>query len=213
MHIRNGDSILFIGDSITDAGRREDADGLGWGYVRLFRDLLWARHPGLEVTIENRGVSGDTVRHLALRWREDVIMSRPDWLVVSIGVNDVWRQLQQPTNSEAVELREFEAVYRRLLAEARERTQCRMALCEPTIIGEEHGTPHNELLTPYVEAVANIARDFDAVLVPMNAAFWRVLDANPAHTLTSDGVHPYSQGFMIMALTLYDALCSGKGGV
>ena len=34
--------IVFIGDSITDAGRREDPDHLGHGYVRLVSEALAA---------------------------------------------------------------------------------------------------------------------------------------------------------------------------
>lgn len=207
MYVRNGDSIVFIGDSITDAGRREDPEGLGWGYVRLFRDLLWARHPELSVTITNRGIGGDTVRHLGRRWREDAIDTRPDLLVVSIGVNDVWRQLQNPPNPEAVAPGEFESTYRMLLDEACAWTKCRLALCEPTIIGETRDAPHNLLMPPYLEAVARLAAEYEARVVPMNAAFLRAVEAAPGRSFTSDGVHPLSQGFMVMALALYDVLC------
>ena len=39
-------TIVFIGDSITDAGRREDPEGLGHGYVRLVADELANRGDG-----------------------------------------------------------------------------------------------------------------------------------------------------------------------
>ena len=46
LHLRPNDKWLFVGDSITDAGRREDPDGhLGHGYVRLIRDYLLAKAP------------------------------------------------------------------------------------------------------------------------------------------------------------------------
>src|SRR5512140_3804346 len=94
MRLQSGDKILFIGDSITDAGRRGDPDGLGHGYVRMFRDLVSTRHPSLMVDVVNHGISGNTIRDLDKRWQHDVIAHRPNYLSISIGVNDVWRQLQ-----------------------------------------------------------------------------------------------------------------------
>jgi len=34
--IKSGEKVLFIGDSITDCGRRNEARPLGVGYVKLF---------------------------------------------------------------------------------------------------------------------------------------------------------------------------------
>ena len=59
------ETILFIGDSITDAGRREvGVDGLGQGYVFFAGNLLLARHRRLNLNIINKGVNGDTTRSL-----------------------------------------------------------------------------------------------------------------------------------------------------
>lgn len=206
MFIQPGDRFLLIGDSITDAGRREEPEGIGLGYVRLLRDMLWSRHPGLDVEIINRGVSGDTVRLMSWRWKKDVIAEKPTVLSVSIGVNDVWRQLQDPRNDEEVMLDEYEVTYRRLLGEAVDALGCRLLLCEATIIGETRDDPHNPIIDQYNEVVARLAREFDARLVPMNQAFWRVIQADPARQWTSDGVHPLSNGHMVMALTMYEAL-------
>ncbi len=40
--IADGETMLFIGDSITDCGRRGAEAPLGSGYVSLFRDLATA---------------------------------------------------------------------------------------------------------------------------------------------------------------------------
>jgi len=37
--------LLFIGDSITDAGRNAQNQSLGTGYVRVFADLMAIRQP------------------------------------------------------------------------------------------------------------------------------------------------------------------------
>jgi lysophospholipase L1-like esterase len=206
MQLQSGERFLLIGDSITDAGRFEDPEGVGFGYVRMFRDLLHTRYPERTVEIVNRGISGDTIRHLDQRWQRDVIAENPDVLSVSIGVNDVWRQLQFPPNPEEVFLEEFEATYRRLLSDTRRALPCRLLLCEATIIGETREAPHNAIIDGYNEYLAKLACEFDALLVPMNQTFWRVIDANPAWPWTTDGVHPLSNGHMLMAVTLFQAL-------
>ena len=41
----SNEKVLFIGDSITDCGRRQDEEKLGHGYVRKITELLTAKYP------------------------------------------------------------------------------------------------------------------------------------------------------------------------
>ena len=131
--------LLFIGDSITDCGRRGAADGTGPhtpygnGYVHLARAFLLARHGELGLEIVNRGISGNTVRDLDRRWEQDVIAEQPDWLSVKIGINDVWRLIANRT-ADHVPLDEYEATLRRLLDRTRDATKARLILMEPYVI-------------------------------------------------------------------------------
>jgi lysophospholipase L1-like esterase len=206
MRLQAGETFLLIGDSITDAGRFEDPEHLGFGYVRMFCDLCAVKRPDLRFRLVNHGVSGDTIRHLERRWPGDVLAVKPDVLSISIGVNDVWRQLQDPPNPEQVFPDEFEITYRRLLTRTRENVGCRLVLCEATIIGETHDAPHNPVVDEYNHRIAGLAREFDALLAPMNQAFWRVIEADPSRPWTTDGVHPLSNGHMLMAATLFETL-------
>lgn len=198
-------TLLFIGDSITDANRRNDPEGIGYGYVRHVRDMLWVRHAEAVLEVRNRGISGDTIRHLERRWEKDVLAEQPSALSVSIGVNDVWRHFQDPPNPEAVPLEEFTATYRRVLCLTHDALpDCQIFLCEPTPISEERDSAQNRFMVSYLEALPSIAREVGAHFVPMNQAFWRAKDATPNRTWTTDGVHPASQGHMLMALTFVE---------
>ena len=56
-------TILFQGDSITDAGREETRGSLssiGQGYVAMVAGELGSEKPG-EYTFENRGISGNRI--------------------------------------------------------------------------------------------------------------------------------------------------------
>src|ERR1051325_8981235 len=90
---KNGQRILFQGDSITDCGCRDpqNMNPLGTGYVAIIRGMISAQYPDLKVTILNRGRSGDRTEELLKRWDEDTRPLKPDWLSIMIGVNDVWR--------------------------------------------------------------------------------------------------------------------------
>lgn len=126
--------ILFIGDSITDCGRRNAPHApYGNGYVHLVRAFLLARYPQLGLEIVNHGISGNTIRDLAGRWETDVIAEQPDWLSVKIGINDVWRAISGRLD-EAVPLEEYRDTLRGLLERTRERTHTRLILMEPYVI-------------------------------------------------------------------------------
>jgi lysophospholipase L1-like esterase len=126
--------LLFIGDSITDCGRRaEPFAPYGSGYVNIARALLLARYPERGLEVVNRGIGGNTVRDLDRRWEADVVAEQPDWLSVKIGINDVWRTVSGRTD-EAVPLDEYRATYRRLLERARAATPARLILMDPYVI-------------------------------------------------------------------------------
>src|SRR5690606_11665571 len=118
MKLKAQETLLFIGDSITDCGRVRpctDRDGLGNGYVNLVNSLFAACHPQTPLRILNTGIGGNRVTHLAKRWSEDVLDLKPDWLSVMIGINDVVRQFNHLTDPDPVTIDVYEKVYRTLL--------------------------------------------------------------------------------------------------
>ncbi|WP_077624091.1 SGNH/GDSL hydrolase family protein [Sediminibacillus massiliensis] len=196
--------IVFIGDSITDSGRREDQEGIGNGYVRLIRDYFLTEEDAEHLEVVNKGVSGDKVTELAVRWEEDVISQSPDYVSVSIGINDVWRQLDHP-EMEPVLPERFEQIYVALLEQLKKETKALPILMEPTIIEENTDSAGNQKLKPYVEIVQRLAEKYDGILVPTHAAFISFLEHQKTSALTTDGVHMNSVGDMLMAKTWLQA--------
>jgi lysophospholipase L1-like esterase len=87
--LRPGSTVMFTGDSITDCGRRESEDGLGYGYPLRVAGQWGLRHPDRPVTWLNSGNAADKVSDLEARWRADVLGARPDVVSILVGVNDV----------------------------------------------------------------------------------------------------------------------------
>lgn len=187
---------VFIGDSITECGRFEDPRNIGDGYVKMIQDEL---APKKDVEIFNKGVGGNRVTDLAARWEQDVLSLKPALVSISIGINDVWRQLDQPQMKQ-VYPDEFKAVLANLLAETKH-VGAEIILMEPTIIEENHESVGNQKLIPYVDIVRELAAKYEATLVPTHTAFLQTKKTN----LTTDGVHMTDVGNRLMADTWLEA--------
>ena len=191
--------IVFVGDSITDCGRRDVAAPYGNGYVSMVRNLLNARYPELNLVVVNRGISGNTVRDLAQRWEKDAIAERPDWLSIKIGINDVWRFFANRPQ-EGVPLPEYEATLRRLIERTRAVTGARLILMQPYLIEPDRTDPMRAEMDRYGAIVSALAREYESVLVRTQDAW----DAALAHTSPTvwaeDRIHPTAPGHAVIAL-------------
>jgi len=205
MIFQHGQKVLFVGDSITDCGRREWARPYGDGYVTLVRSLIIARYPELGLTFTNMGVGGDTVRDLATRWERDVLAERPDWLSVMIGINDVWAAFEGDAPDRAVPLAEYDATLRGLLVRATEATGARLILAQPYMIEPDRSRPMRKAMDAYGDAVRQIASEYGAILVPVQAAFDAVLAHTTPADWASDQIHPNQPGHAVIALAFLQA--------
>ena len=198
---------LFVGDSITDCGRRDerpdDPQKLGVGYVRIIGDWLLARDPLNAPTLLNRGVGGDTIRDVAERWQRDVIDEAPDVMSLKIGINDVWRQLYgKPT---AVPLSEYTQTYGELLNDlVTARPGVRLVLCEPSVISPPEPAEGNRTVLAYAMAVREVAAQFKdhvAFTVPFHGVCVEAESQRPDVDWWPDGVHPSQAGATLLART------------
>ena len=181
--------LLFIGDSVTDCGRREDPEGLGFGYVRVIAGAL----PDAEVI--NRGISGNRVPDLAARWQADLLDLAPDVLTILIGINDTWRRYDSndPTSTEA-----YETGYRALLETVR---GVPLVLMEPFVLPIDEGQRawHPQDLDAKIAVVHRLAEEFGATLVPLNARLTELAAAQSPEAIADDGVHPTAHGHDLIA--------------
>ncbi|TPW77998.1 SGNH/GDSL hydrolase family protein [Schumannella soli] len=187
--------VLFLGDSITDAGRRDDPEGLGSGWVRLVHDVL--RERGDERPILNRGISGDRAVDLARRWQSDAIDLDPELLTVYVGVNDTWRRFDSGLETSAGE---FESVYAGLLRDSLAHGHPALVLVEPFLVPV---TPEQEGWMPDLDgkraAVDRLAGEFDAVFVPLQTVLGLAARVHGPEAIAADGVHPTPLGAELIA--------------
>ena len=197
---QSGDKVLFIGDSITDCGRRDAHAPLGHGYVRKITELITAKYPERDIAYVNKGIGGDIVEGLENRWDTDVIAEEPKWLSVKIGINNASRQHGEGVSTEEY-LPVWEACYRRILTRAKTELGASLFLFEIFYIEEDVEAPRPLAVDAYNESIHRLAEEFDARLIPTNAAFDNAVAARPgALWTTQDGVHPNAEGHTLMAL-------------
>ena len=207
---KDGEKVLFIGDSITDCGRRDVAAPLGDGYVSLLRDLVTWGWPERTIAWVNKGIGGNKVTDLRDRWEDDVIREAPDWLSVKIGINDLHTHMAG--DPMGVSPARFREVYDEILGRAAARTKARLLLITPFFIstdrsGQSYRSRVLELLPEYLDTAEAMAKKFNARLVRLQPMFERQLQFRPPDTFCPEPVHPYRSGHLLIAQEVLRALC------
>ena len=195
--------ILFYGDSITDAGRDRNNDGLalglGGGYVRDVAGQLLAESPvGYEII--NRGISGNRVVDLYSRVKADCWNFTPDLISILIGVNDVWHEIN---HQNGVELDRFEKVYRMLIEDTLTRLpNVKIVLCEPFVLEGLATTENYEKFLEvknYAKVVKKLAGEYGLYFLPLQGKLDEGAKAHGAQVYLRDGVHPAFAGAALIA--------------
>ena len=207
--IEDGQTMLFIGDSITDCGRRGAEMPLGSGYVRLFTELATARFPDRNIAYINKGIGGNRITDLKERWRDDVLFHKPDRLSIKIGINDLHSHLRNPQDGVSPE--HFASVYDEVLGCTRDELNCPLLLITPFYIstdcsGSTFRSQVLSLLPRYIETVEAMAAKYDARLVNLHDIYQEHLQYRDADTFCPEPVHPNHTGHIVIAEALMQAL-------
>jgi lysophospholipase L1-like esterase len=211
LKIETGSKLLFVGDSITDAGRaRPIGEGLfgayGTGFVNIVNGLLGAIHAEHRIRVVNMGQSGDTVVTMKERWESDVLEQKPDWLCIMIGINDVWRQFDLPLMPEIhVNLPLYEQTLDELVTATMPSLKG-LVLMTPFYIEPLKSDAMRFKMDGYGLAVKRIAERHSAIFVDVQASFDKVLQSCYPAALAWDRVHPNETGCAVIAKAFLDAV-------
>jgi len=199
-HLRctKGQTLLFYGDSITDAGATNHAPPYGEGYLSMLRDILREDYPGHDLTFVNAGISGNTLEGLDLRWERDLLPHRPDWVFIFIGINDAHVTLGMDRDPEQ-RLEHFKNLYQDLIDRTREAfpAVC-MVLVTPYYIDRET-SPIYQLMGRYVQCVHDLGQKNGLPVVDTQVVFDRALAEQPPDAWSADRVHPFPNGHQLIA--------------
>lgn len=201
MLIQNGQKIVFAGDSVTDAGRKRPVgeglwEGVGNGYVRLIDSYLAVEYPQWTIRCVNMGCGGNTSTDLLNRWDTDIVALNPDWVVLCIGFNDVWRQFDSPAQTdEAVQPEAF----RSNLNEMAKKTKANMIWMTPYYLEPNENDLMRKRMDEYGAIMKEEAKKRSIPCIDLQQAFAEILKYKHSSYIMWDRVHPGHVGSMVIA--------------
>ena len=198
MRIRSGATILFQGDSITDADRNHwKTHDLGGGYVKTVAERLSVEHPKLSLRFLNRGISGNRIRDLRERWQMDCLNLKPDIVSILIGVNDT---LGTFFWGEPVSIEDFEKDYEYILSLTRKNLDAQIILLGPFLLPlSKEQTILRHDIDARIKVVAKMAEAFKTKLVQLDSIFSAASKEKGPEFWSTDGVHPTPAGHALIA--------------
>jgi len=215
----NSTKVIFLGDSITEAGVYDNEVGVQSGDT-----LIYPKYSGFITLLKNdieddieligKGISGNKVSNLLERYKEDVLSLNPDIVFIYIGINDVWHKYDFGTGTDILF---YENGLRKIITDIKS-NGARVVLCTPTVIGENKGefTLVNKFkdietmeimngdLDAYSDVIRKLSSELDTDLVDLRKIFVNyILENNPnnepAGITTYDGVHLNDLGNKLIA--------------
>src|ERR1035437_4890269 len=201
--LKDRQQVVMLGDSLTEG---EDPDG----YVNTTRLILAQVYPEMTVFTANAGKGGNTSADLEDRLQRDVLQFKPNWVTISIGVNDINQRFgghPAGDGTNGVGLPAFKEKVSGLV-EKIQANGGKVLLCSGTVIKEDLSSPENQQMELYSAALREVAKEKQCPLADTRQAFRDVLaplqkPGMPlSGVLTVDGVHLMPRGSWLMAKTL-----------
>lgn len=206
--IKNGETIAFLGDSITAGGANYG------GYCRLVVQGLKSK--GINVKAIFAGVPGNKSSDMLLRL-DGILKQKPDHLFLSVGVNDVWHTdptaqigVFKPTPGLGVELEHFKIYVPQILDKCKA-AGTKVIMSTFTQITENPEHRLNKKAKAYNEFLWSLAKKRNLPIALLNEAAWAKIAElvtsakayNPnRNVISSDGIHPTRVGHKVMALEI-----------
>ncbi len=200
--VKSGDAIAFLGDSITRYGNESD------GYLTM--TLAGLKTAGIDAKKIPAGVGGNKSDNMLKRLDKDVLSKKPQFMVLSCGVNDVWHQSKRPPAGVPL------GDYQKNITEIIEKAQAagvKVVIMTATMIKEDPADGRNAMLAGYNDFLRQLAAEKGCLLADQNRAMQETVAACRKrfpewkdNFVTTDGVHMNPLGNKMMALTLLRTL-------
>lgn len=199
LFIQDKETIVFTGDSVTDAGRKRPLgeglwEGTGTGFVRQVENAIVAFYPERMIRIINTGCSGNDSKQLLDRFQTDVIDLKPNYAVITIGFNDVWRFFDEPTVfSEHVQLGEYKANVQKMLDMCKE-AKIKAILMTPYYMELNLKDPMRIKMDEYRKEYMELAKKNGVDCIDLQKVFDDYCAKRYTSFITWDRIHPNHVG-------------------
>lgn len=178
--VKNGDRVLFLGDSITEQ----------YQYSTDLELYLTTRFPNWRLSFVNAGISGDRAVGGANRFASHVLAEQPTFITINFGMNDAGYGAFNPGLH-----KEFLDNTTKMLAAAKEKN-VRVALLSPNAVDrriQERFKLYLETQKEFYAPLKELAAQHGAVFVDQYAKTRAAVEK--METDKADKVIPYPDGF------------------
>ncbi len=197
-------TIVFQGDSITDAGRnREDPRNLGSGYAKYAAEAIEKAFPEVEFDFINQGIGGNRTSQLFDRLYNHAIVFEPNIISLLIGINDIWHRNNHIETSDA----QIELNYRSILESIKRNTNAKILMMSPYVLDGHSASMVRDGLPSVIAITEKLAAEFADAYIPLDRHFAEALKNQPEPLYYSaDGVHPSENGKHFIAKYYVEAI-------
>jgi lysophospholipase L1-like esterase len=206
LELADGDSIVFLGDSITHQRL----------YTQYVEDYFYTRMPHLRLKLHNAGVGGARAWDALQRFDKDVAAYTPKYVTILLGMNDgTYRPYDEAT------FQTYRTDMTQLLQQL-EAIGAKPIPMTPTMydaranrIGAKPRDPasnelYNSVLAYYGTWLRDVAQEHGYGFVdmwgPLNNLTLQERKKDPKFTLIADAVHPGPDGQLVMAMAIVNDL-------
>lgn len=192
--------IVFLGDSITDAGRKESPNQLGYGYVNIFSEQLNKQNQQLNII--NKGVDGQFTEQIAQSLHPECIFLHPDYVSILVGINDIGLLVASDVSEQEklYMLEDSIRAYHEMLFDLSRETTAKIITLEPFIFPKdgafEEWIPWQKKMS---KNIRKLARNYGASFVPLQEPLEQKIEELGYDAITTDGMHLTSTGHEILA--------------
>ena len=199
--------IVFLGDSITDAGRdKRNYHDMGSGYPKFAVEHIRDAFPDEDFEFINMGISGNRTDQLFDRLYADCIAFDPDIVSVLIGINDIGQRHSERIRIETTDL-QIETNYRAILDRLKRQTNAKIVMLSPFLLDNEEKEAWRDEVDRVLSIVRALADEYADAYVPLDEYFAEALKTQPEpQYYAADGVHPNDQGRAFIGKHYFNAI-------
>jgi lysophospholipase L1-like esterase len=201
--LKDGDTMVFLGDSITAAR----------GYTKIVELYTLMRHPEARVRFWNAGQGGDTASGAVTRLERDVFAHGATVVTVAFGVNDIgWG-----TKVDAEHKQKYLDGIRTIVTECQKR-HVRVFICSPAVLHQDPEKAETEFLQKMADEGMALAKSLGAETIDLSRGMRevqrKVVAANAqekdpkniTRLHVEDGIHLNDLGQLAMAWAMLKGL-------
>lgn len=200
--LRDGDTVAFLGDSITAAR----------GYTKIVEHYTLMRFPERKIRFVNAGEGGDTAQKCLARLDRDVFSKGATVVTVAFGINDIgWGTKADDAHKQA-----YLDGIRTIIERCREK-KVRPVICSPAITAESPETAEKGYLQAMTDEGLALAKSLGAETIDLQRGMRevqrRVIESNAkskpedqVRLHVKDGIHLDELGQLAMGYAMLKGL-------